>query len=126
MCNRPLIGALINQTNIYFPRTISAILLPDLQQQDQSITQIRNEIEQDPGACGIARTLWNMNNRSGAVALVQDSLRQRGLTREPSSIERALESLLTPTSVLNQAAALPSLAELDLLAFRRAEFECYS
>src|SRR5271165_6216400 len=26
-CNKPLVGALINQTNIYFPKTISAILL---------------------------------------------------------------------------------------------------
>ena len=121
-CNSPLVGALINQTNIYFPRTISAILLPDLQQQDESITQIRNEIEQDPGTCGIARTLWNMNNRVGAVALVQSSLQQRGLMREPALVERALESLLAPTSVLNQAGAAPAAPELDLLAFRRAEF----
>src|SRR5690349_25012625 len=61
-CNRPLVGALINQTNIYFPKTISAILLPDLQEQDDEVNQIRNEIEQDPGTCGIAKTLWNMNN----------------------------------------------------------------
>lgn len=121
-CNRPLIGALINQTNIYFPKTISAILLPDLQQRDESVTQIRNEIEQDPGACGIARTLWNMNNRSGAVALVQNSLQQRGLMRDPAFVERALESLLAPTTVLNQAGASPAVPELDLLAFRRAEF----
>jgi hypothetical protein len=117
-----LVGALINQTNIYFPRTISAILLPDLQQQDESINQIRNEIEQDPGTCGVARTLWNMNNRLGAVALVQSSLQQRGLMREPSLVERALESLLAPSSVLNQAGAAPAAPELDLLAFRRAEF----
>lgn len=121
-CNRPLVGALINQTNIYFPRTISAILLPDLQQQDESVTQIRNEIEQDPGTCGVARTLWNMNNRVGAVALVQSSLQQRGLMREPASVERALESLFAPTSVLNQAGTAPAAPELDLLAFRRAEF----
>ncbi len=121
-CNRPLIGALINQTNIYFPKTISAILLPDLQQQDESITQIRNDIEQDPGTCGVARTLWNMNNRVGAVALVQSSLQQRGLMREPALFERALESLLAPTGVLNQAGAAPAAPELDLLAFRRAEF----
>ncbi len=55
-CTRPLVGALINQTNIYFPKTISAILLPDLQQHDDTVTQIRNEIEQDAGTCGIART----------------------------------------------------------------------
>ena len=81
-CNRPLVGALINQTNIYFPKTISAILLPDLQEQDDEVNQIRNEIEQDPGTCGITKTLWNMNNRPGAVALAQVSLQGRGLVRQ--------------------------------------------
>jgi hypothetical protein len=121
-CNRPLMGALINQTNIYFPKTISAILLPDLQQKDDTVTQIRNEIEQDAGACGIARTLWNMNNRSGAVALVQNSLQQRGFAREPAFVERALESLLAPTSILNSIGVAPNVPESDMLAFRRAEF----
>ena len=85
-CTRPLVGALINQTNIYFPKTISAILLPDLEQHDAVVTQIRNEIEQDPGTCGIARTLWNMNNRAGALALVQVSLQQRGINRQNADV----------------------------------------
>lgn len=121
-CSRPLIGALINQTNIYFPKTISAILLPDVEQQDDVITQIRNEIEQDAGACGVARTLWNMNNRRGAVALVQASLMERGFTRESVRVEKALESLLLPPSSVATNAAQPRAPETDLLAFRRAEF----
>ena len=87
-CNSPLIAALINQTNIYFPKTISAILLPDLQQQNSEVTQVRNEIEQDPGTCGIARTPWNMNNRAGAVALAQVSLQSRGVECPPAQNER--------------------------------------
>ena len=70
-CNHPLVGALINQTNLYFPRTISAILLPDLEEQDDEIVQIRNEIENDPGACGFAKTLWNMADRKGAAAYLR-------------------------------------------------------
>jgi hypothetical protein len=121
-CNRPLVGALINQTNIYFPKTISAILLPDLEQHDDLVTQIRNEIEQDPGTCGIARTLWNMNNRAGAVALVQVSLQGRGITRQPADVTRALETLLSPTATLVAHGPEPAAPESELLAFRRAEF----
>jgi hypothetical protein len=121
-CNRPLVGALINQTNIYFPRTISAILLPDLQEHDDDITQIRNEIEQDAGVCGVARTLWNMNLRSGAVALVQNSLQTRGFTWPPDKVEHALENLLAPTATLTANGEQPDDPESEMLAFRRAEF----
>ena len=121
-CNRPLVGALINQTNIYFPKTISAILLPDLQEQDEEVSLVRNEIEQDPGTCGIAKTLWNMNNRQGAVALAQVSLQGRGLVREAGQVEKALESLLGTAAAFAPNAALPAIPESDLLAFRRAEF----
>ena len=121
-CNRPLVGALINQTNIYFPKTISAILLPGLAQHDDVATQIRNEIEQDPGTCGIARTLWNMNNRPGAVALVQASLQGRSIDKQSADVTRALESLLSPTAALVSQGPEPAAPESDMLAFRRAEF----
>ena len=121
-CDRPLVGALINQTNIYFAKTISAILLPDLTQHDDLVTQIRNEIEQDPGTCGIARTLWNMNNRPGAVALVRASLQGRSINRQSADVTRALESLLSPTAALVAHGPEPAAPESDLLAFRRAEF----
>jgi hypothetical protein len=118
-----LVGALINQTNIYFSRTISAILLPDLQQVDEEITQVRNEIEEDPGICGIARTLWNMNNQSGAVALVLNSLGQRGLVRQPVQVDKALRSLLDSNGLAPSTGNQPAMAELPVLAFRRAEFD---
>jgi hypothetical protein len=121
-CNKPLVGALINQTNIYFPKTISAILLPDLQENDNAVTEIRNEIEQDPGTCGIARTLWNMNDKSGAVALVQNSLQRRGLSRDQAQVEAALESLLAPSSAFISTGVQPATPEIEMLAFRRAEF----
>jgi len=101
---------------------ISAILLPDLKEDDPTITQIRNEIEQDPGTCGIARTLWNMNNRSGAVALVMDSLLRRKLTREIGMVERALEALLVPTSAFSSIGAAPAEQESEMVTLRRSEF----
>lgn len=121
-CGHPLIGALINQTNLYFPRTISAIALPDLQPQTPAIAALRNEIEQDP-SLGVARTLWNMNNRAGTVALIQVGLTARGVTSEPPEVEEALESLFDPAAAALPAGAVPPAnPESDLLAFRRAEF----
>jgi hypothetical protein len=75
-CSEPLIGALINQTNIYFPRTLSAITLPNLQIQDDAVARLRTEIEQEAGnlSLGVARTLWNLDNRDGAVALIRQGL----------------------------------------------------
>jgi hypothetical protein len=112
---------LINQTNIYFPRTMSAILLPDLQQRDDSITEIRNQIEQDPGACGVAKTLWNMNNRPPAVAMIQGSLSNRGFSYDTALVEKALESLFEG-GVRWATIDPPADPESDLLEFRRAEF----
>jgi hypothetical protein len=121
-CPGPLIGALINQTNLYFPKTISAILLPDLDQDDAVIIRLRNEIENDPGTCGIAKTLWKMKNTAGAVALVQSGLSARGFKYTPSQIEAALTSLFEHSSGSPVSRNQPSDPESELLAFRRAEF----
>ncbi|MCI0338921.1 MAG: DUF1998 domain-containing protein [Acidobacteria bacterium] len=122
-CDQPLIGALINQVNLYFPRTISAITLPDLQPRSEEVVRIRNEVEADQSNTGIAKTLWNMNNRAGAVALIESGLVGRGIDAERAHIEEALESLFDPAGAsLFSGVELPSDPESDLLAFRRAEF----
>src|SRR5262245_6148623 len=120
-CNQPLIGALINQVNLYFPRTISAISLPDLQPRSDEVTSLRNEVELDP-SIGVARTLWNMPNRAGAVAMIQSGLIGRDIIAAPSQVEEALESLFDPSGAsLPPGAESPAELETELLAFRRAE-----
>ena len=122
-CSQPLIGALINQTNIYFPRALSAIALPDLRLQDDAVAQLRTEIEQDAGSLGVARTLWNMGNRTGTIALIQAGLVARGIASDPEQVEAALESLFAPgVAILPAGAAASTDPESDLLSFRRAEF----
>lgn len=122
-CVAPLVGALINQTNIYFPRTVSALALPDLRIQDDAVARLRSAIEQDTGNLGIARTLWNMPNRVGAIALIQTGLVARGIESGPAQVESALESLFDVASAaMPPGAAEPADPERDLLAFRRAEF----
>jgi hypothetical protein len=121
-CRQPLIGALINQTNLYFPRTISAIALPDLQPQSPEVARLRNAISPDP-TLGVARTLWNMGNRNQTVAMIQAGLTARNIVGDPADVEAALESLFDPAAAaLPAGAAAPSDPESDLLAFRRAEF----
>ena len=122
-CNQPLVGALINQTNIYFPRTLSAIALPDIQIQDDAVLLLRTEIEQDTGSLGIARTLWNMGNRAGTIALIQAGLNARGIASAPEQVEAVLENLFAPaTATLPSGAAAPTDPESEILSFRRAEF----
>ena len=119
-CPRPLVGALINQTNIYFPKTISAIFLPDMNLQDDSIMQLRDKIQEAGTACSVALTLWKMNMRPEAIALVSSSLVGGGIFFDAQQLELAVISLFEPNAIVN--ANTPAMPESDLLAFRRAEF----
>lgn len=122
-CGHDLVGALINQTNLYFPRTISAIALPDLRPMDETVANLKNEIQLDAGRLGVARTLWSMGDRPGTVALIQVGLTARGIHGDPAKVEEALDSIFDPAgSALPAGAAVPAQPESDLLAFRRAEF----
>ncbi len=121
-CNHPLVGALINQTNIYFPKTVSAIFLPDINLQDDSIMQLRNKIEEDGGTCGVALTLWGMKKRKEAIALVKISLDSREILHETAQVEQAVGSLFEPPKAVISSTLQPATQESDLLAFRRAEF----
>jgi hypothetical protein len=122
-CRHPLVGALINQTNLYFPKTISAISLPDLRPQDDAVTRLSNEIANDSGRLGIARTIWNMGDRAGAVGFVNVGLNERGITGSADQVQQALEILFNPAAAARPTGAVPPAnPESDLLAFRRAEF----
>jgi hypothetical protein len=121
-CRHPLVGALINQINLYFPRTLSAISLPDLHIEDETITQLRTEIQQDQGSLGVAKTLWKINRR-GTIVLIRDGLEERGVKCDSSQVEAALESLFdADTAALPPGADEPAEPESELLSFRRAEY----
>jgi hypothetical protein len=121
-CAEPLIGALINQTNLYFPRTISAIFVPDLRPADNEVIAIRNDLEQNPGICGIARTVWNMPNRPAAVALALTALTGANRSADPAKVEAALEGLFSPSATYIGRENIPGTPESEMVAFRRVEF----
>lgn len=121
-CNQPLIAGLINQTNIYFPRIISAIALPDLRPRNPAIATIRNEIA-SLQTVGVARTVWNMGDRAGTVAMVKAGLDALGIANDPAQVQEALQSLFDDNvAQLPNGTVHPAAPESDFLAFRRAEF----
>jgi hypothetical protein len=121
-CAESLVGALINQTNLYTPRTVSAILLPDLVQKDGSILKARARIESDPVLAGLAKMTWSAMGKDTAVALVHKRLSDNGWETDPQTVERALESLFKGGGAVGTESASPAEPESDLLRFRRVEF----
>lgn len=125
-CSQPLVAGLINQTNIYFPRTISAITLPDLQVVDDSIAQLRSEIEQDQSPLGSALTRWRTGDgveRSDVAADIQRKLARRGVQASEEDILKALQSLFDNSGATVLPMRSPAAPESDFVAFRRAEFD---
>lgn len=121
-CNEPLVAGLINQTNIYFPRTISAIALPDLRPQNSAIKTLRNHIETLPSV-GVARTIWNMGDKTGTTAMIRQKLAEIGITSDSAQVQEALQSMFDDTvAQLPAGVVLPATPESDFVAFRRAEF----
>lgn len=120
VCHEPLVGALINQTNLYFPRTVSAILLPDIEERDEEVLRVREEIANDP-VLAIVKLAWDMGAPDMAVDQISGLLKRRDLTAAPEKILEAIRSLFEPST--GSADAVPPAApESDLLTFRRAEF----
>jgi hypothetical protein len=121
-CAAPLVGALINQTNIYFPRTISAISLPDLGEQDTEVTRLRAEID-TLSVVGMAKTMWKMNETESAVAFVGSKLAKLGIPYDDATLEKALESLFSGAACgAGEGAPAPAHPESEFMRFRRAEF----
>lgn len=120
-CEGPLVGALINQTNIYFPRTVSAISLPDLGVQDDDVARLRTAIDGLP-MIGTAKTLWKMKERDSAVVVIAGKLKALGVPYEDEKLEKAIESLFSGAAPVAVDVASPARPETEFTRFRRAEF----
>jgi hypothetical protein len=121
-CQFELVGALINQTNLYFPRTISAIRLPDIQLGNPAVLLLRAEIEKHPAICGVAKSLWNMKEEATAVQMALGKLTSLGLAADEALTKMALESLFKGGAQLASGFESPISPESELLAFRRLEY----
>lgn len=121
-CDRPLVAALINQTNLYFPRTISSIFMPDMQQTDEKIIQLKTKIQEDPQV-GVALSLWrNEDDRDSAVDLMRGRLKKRKIDCTDRQLWDSFESLFDPAPAVGPDVLTPEEGEDELLSFRRAEY----
>ncbi|MGC8551036.1 MAG: hypothetical protein ACP5M4_15240, partial [Acidobacteriaceae bacterium] len=121
-CPYPLVGALIHQTNLYFPRTISAITIPDLRPLSPEVAKLRGKVERLP-TLGSAKLAWELGRRPGAVGLLREELRDAGIQFRDEHLEEVLVGLFDRGAVAPPTdAAPPAESEPEILAFRRAEF----
>lgn len=121
ICVQPLVAALINQTNIYFPRTVSALSIPRLDAQPTDISRLINELEQLP-QIGVIKSLWSIPMRSEAAAVAVPALTELGITADVDRIKVALEALFSNQHHSFGGAPAPSTPESELQIFRREEF----
>lgn len=123
-CPHPLVGALINQTNLYFPRTVAAILLPEMNMDDEA-ARARTELAKDQAYCTARKLEWKLLGESSHARLAEEAQRYlagRGQDFSVMAVHDALRSLFEPRFEVADGAAVPVAPESELQAFRRQEF----
>jgi hypothetical protein len=123
-CNEPLVAALINQINIYFSRTISAISLPNVEVQKSAVAELVLKIREDESALGTAKTFWRMggSQRETAIDALKRSLEERRLGYTREEVAEAAPYVFEPKATIQDNAPKPCDPESELVSFRRAEF----
>lgn len=121
-CQYPLVGALINQSNLYFPKTISAISIPDTHPHEEDLIKIKKNIENNKSTLPKLINYWKSGDKGRAIELAEVSLRTIGLSPDCEQIEKALKSLFEPQASLIPDGPCHSGSEPELLSFRRVEF----
>jgi hypothetical protein len=119
-CGDLMAGALINQSNVYFSRTISSIYLPDLE-SDESIREIQGVLE--PLNITAASIAIRLGDIEGGLGLLRVVLEKKYTGSLPSD-----EDIMTAYASMGRGALggagfqKPECPESDLLTFRRSEF----
>lgn len=123
-CNAPLVGALINQTNLYFPKTISAISLPQVAHVDPEVIKLRNIIESEAGTLllGVQLAVWRMGQKDKAARSVCAELQALDVAADVALVRTVLEELFDKSVRITPDQPLPVEPESEFVAFRRNEF----
>lgn len=119
--SHPLAAVMINQSNIYFAKTLSSIFLPDLSSND-IVRHVQNVLmEIDPSELILADMSFKLGKKSRGLRDLKDII-EPYFTEQPSEddIYTAYENL--GQGKLPFVAETPLIPEGGLLAFRRTEF----
>lgn len=121
-CSSPLVGALINQLNLYFGKTFSAIGLP--LSQDPELENLRAKIRDNRSLVSY-KLMWGGGQQDKVVRCVSDDFNECGENNiSKDKIRKALEVIFDSKegSIVVNAQAT-SLPESRALSFRRSEFD---
>lgn len=122
-CQEPLVGALINQSSLYFAKVMSSISLPDLTIENDSDIRLRKGIETCEESLGFAKTMWRMGAADAATGQISSALGKININAETESIRRVLDRLFaTNPHELQGNNFVPEHPEERNLSFRREEF----
>lgn len=120
-CLDPPVAALINQSNIYFGKTLSSIYLPDMG-SDQTIVGIQKVLRRDDMDLTLAKLLLQMDEIPTALVKLKEMLLPYiDPLPDDESIIQALKAL-SEGPPLSGNTPRPTSAESSALTFRRAEY----
>lgn len=119
-CQSPLSGVLINQSNIYFPKTLSSIFLPDIN-GDPDLKEIQTIFLENERKLSFARVADKMGFKDQCIKILHDLICEN-IDEAPSDevIYKAFESFNEPELAENYLK--PLHPDSELLSYRRAEY----
>jgi len=120
-CSEALAAVLINQSNIYFARTISSIFLPDLT-ADSFQSKIQEKLNNSNRLTN-AKIMFSMNEQITGLNILREIIEQSWDDEQMPSDENILKAYNSlGRGSIGTKAQTPLLPDSDILAFRRTEF----
>jgi len=119
VCEAQLTGVLVNQSNVYFPNTISSIYLPPTE-SEKDVSEIIEVLVSSDWAVTKAKVYLDMGDDDVFYDKLRKLLSDNGLECSNETILRAYNALSDGNKTPNDRSVCAS--DSELLAFRRAEY----
>lgn len=120
-CDAPPVAVLINQSNIYFGKTLSSIYLPDMT-GEQTIVDIEKILRREDMDLSDIKLLYQAGRPKPALAMLHEILKPHfDPLPDDESMITAIKSLIQGATVAGNGSQ-PVTQESESLMFRRAEY----
>jgi hypothetical protein len=123
VCDQTPVAALINQTNIYFPKTISSLRLPEITVLDAEEVEVRRVINEDGNLLNQIRLVSQLTQSvESTIPLVDKALADAGVSAGRDSVLKATKAVLSPGGIELTGNDQPLGVENEMQRLRRQEF----
>jgi hypothetical protein len=121
-CDQDAIGALINQSNIYYANIVSAISLPPVQTNSNDLEKVENILVEDIGTFALAMEMFTRGQTDQAVSYIHSTYAYARDVLDKENIIRVLTRRLHGSDSIRLGAELtPAEPEDGMQAYRRLE-----